>query len=109
MSVPSEATAGCVPKRLALSFVTTNETVCPDSLAGPGLMPVAHAATVRVPESSATVWSGPAVNEGGSLADWSVMVNVRVGLVSSPPSAVPPSSFRWTVTVVEPDAPGAGV
>jgi hypothetical protein len=38
-----------------------------------------------------------------------VIVNVWVGLSSTPPSAVPPSSFAFNVIVAEPNASAAGV
>jgi hypothetical protein len=48
-------------------------------------MAVAQPVTDCVPASSAIDWSAPLVNEGWSLTAVTVIVNVSVGLVSSPP------------------------
>ncbi len=55
VSVPFEATAGCAEKSPALSLPTTNETVCDDSSAGPGVIALAQPATLCAPTSSSTI------------------------------------------------------
>ena len=49
------------------------------------------------------------VKLGASLTAVTVMVKVWVALVSTPPLAVPPSSWMLTVTVAVPLALAAGV
>ena len=46
---------------------------------------------------------------GGSFTPLTVIVNVWVALVSSPPFAVPPLSWRKTLTVADPFSLAAGV
>ena len=103
--------SGCAEKRALLSLETLKVSAWPDSLAGPAVMLVAKPATVCGPESWSTVWFGLAgsVKLGASLTALTVIVNVCVSLVSSPPLAVPPSSVRKTLTVAEPFAFAAGV
>ena len=72
-------------------------------------MAVAHGLTVWAPASSSTVWSAPLVKLGASLTAVTVMVKVWVALLSTPPLAVPPSSWMLTVTMAEPLALAAGV
>ena len=72
-------------------------------------MPVAQPVTVAAPESSSTVWFAPFVNDGTSFTAVTVIVKVCGPLVSTPPFAVPPSSWMRTVTVAEPAALAAGV
>src|SRR5262249_36496794 len=56
VSVPSGAIDGATANRPAFVFpVTLNVSACPDSSAGPALMPVANPATVCGPASSFTV------------------------------------------------------
>src|SRR6201991_3513768 len=71
-------------------------------------MPGANAASYA-PLSSFTVTFAPVLNEGSSLTEFTVIVNVCVGDVSSPPLAVPPSSDRYTLTTAVPFAFAAGV
>src|SRR6516225_5734194 len=101
--------AGADENSAALSELTRNETVCEDSFAGPGEMLVAQPATVCGPASSKTVWSAPLTKLGASFTGVTVIVNVCGALVSTPPLAVPPSSWARTVTVAHPLASGAGV
>ena len=61
------------------------------------------------PESSFTVWSPRSVNEGSSLTEFTVIVNVWLGAVSSPPFKVPPLSVTNTVTVALPEASAVSV
>src|SRR5918996_4776005 len=72
-------------------------------------MVLAQPATDCAAASSATVWSEPAENDGASFTKATVIANVCGALVSTPPFAVPPSSWARTVTVAEPCAEGAGV
>jgi hypothetical protein len=63
-------------------------------------------------ESVGTPATGPTTDVTDSEpedAGLTVMVNVWAAEASIPPSAVPPSSFRTTVTVAVPFAFGAGV
>ena len=46
---------------------------------------------------------------GAALTAFTVMVNCWVGLSSTPPLAVPPSSTAFSVIVAVPLAPAAGV
>jgi len=71
---------------------------------GPALMLVAQFATVCGPASSRSVWSLPFEKLGASFTGVTVMVNVCGALVSTPPFAVPPLSFRVTRTVAVPEA-----
>ena len=73
------------------------------------MIAVAQPATVCAPAFSNTDWSAPPVNAGTSLTGATAIWNVCGGLVSLPPSAVPPSSTARTVTVAAPDAFAAGV
>ncbi len=70
---------------------------------------MAQPATDCAPASSVTVWSAPLVKLGASFTAVTVIVNVCAALVSTPPLAVPPSSWILTVTVAEPLALAAGV
>ena len=66
--MPFVATAGPAANRPGFVLpVTLNVSVWPLSSAGPALMPVAQFGTVFAPLSSATIWSGPALNDGASL------------------------------------------
>src|SRR5262245_51555956 len=108
-SVPADETAGPAENRLwFVLFVTTNDTVWPDSF-GPALIAVAQFGTLCAPASSFTVWSAPFVKLGASFTPVTWIWNVCAGLVSLPPLAVPPSSFATSVIVAEPNAFGAGV
>ena len=80
-----------------------NDTVCPDSSGGPGVMPVTRPGSVAGPESSATVKVAVSrVPVGGSLAPLMVMVN------EPRPTLVEPSLIS-TATDVEPLTLAAGV
>ena len=81
---------------------TTNDSVWLDSSDGPGLIAVAQGLTDWAPASSRTVVIVRDVKLGGSLTPLTEIVNVWVGLVSSPPRAVPPSSVSVTLTVASP-------
>ena len=65
--------------------------------------------TLWAPASSFTVWSAPFVKLGASLTAFTVIVKVWAADVSTPPLAVPPSSWIRTETVAEPLALAAGV
>ncbi len=94
-------------------------TVCDASSAGPSqlagvvgksvLLGLAKLTTVCAPASSSTVWLPPWVKVGRSLTEVTTMVKVWTVLVSTPPFAVPPLSFTWTLTVAEPLASAATV
>src|SRR3954453_3810326 len=86
VSVPSGAIDGCTLKSALLLLVAAKVTLCDDSLAGPGLMLVAHGAE-EGPESSFTVTSPPLVNDGGSLTGAMVMVAVLSFVPPLPSSA----------------------
>ena len=103
--MPSAATAGATANSDALVGVTTKVTSWPLSSEAPSEMAVAHPDTVCRPESSVTVSSAPAVNDGASLTLSMVIVNVWVPLVSAPP----PLSLSVTSTSVLPFALAAGV
>ena len=109
VSVPDGETAGPLENRSGMLLSTTNETVCPLSSGGPGLIAVAHPEIEWAPESSRKVWFAPFVNDGGSFTPVSVIVKVWVELVSMPPFAVPPLSWSSTLTVAEPFSLGTGV
>ena len=89
----------------------TKSTTWVASSAGPFTMDAGaiQLATVWRPESSATVWLLPFVNDGGSFTGVTVTANVWAALVSSPPLAMPPLSWSETVTVDVPFAFAAGV
>jgi hypothetical protein len=77
VSVPSAATAGPALNSDGFEFpVTLNETVWPDSSAGPALIAVAQPATLCGPPSSSEVWSAPFVKLGASLTAVMLIVNV---------------------------------
>src|SRR3954471_23869891 len=105
------STEGWTENRAVLSLVAWNVSVCPDSSAGPVDIADARPGSDCAPASSSTVWSGDAgsVKLGASLTPVTVMVNVLVGLVSTPLFAVPPLSVRCTLTTAEPFALDAGV
>ena len=90
VSVPSASMAGWTRNRSSLSLLTRKSRAWPLSSAGPALMPVAQAATLAAPESSATVWSPPAVKVGVSLTAVTVIETVTVLLSVMP-------SFAWYV------------
>ena len=70
---------------------------------------VAQFVTVTAGASSSRVRFGPTVKLGASFTGFTVIVNEIVALVSSPPFAVRPLSFKKTVTVAEPFAFGVSV
>src|SRR5437764_311703 len=72
-------------------------------------MLVAQLLTVWAPLSSGTDWSAPLVKVGASLTAVTLIRKVCAALVSLPPLAVPPLSFRTIVIVELPLAFGAGV
>ena len=78
-------------------------------MAAPLFKEVAHPVTVCAPASSLMVWSAPFTNVGSSFTAFTVMVNVCVANVSSPPLAVPPLSLSTTETVATPLAFDASV
>jgi hypothetical protein len=84
-------------------------TVWPDSLVGPGEIAVAQGLTFCGPASSKMLWFGPTVKEGASFTAFMVIVKLWGGEVSTPPLAVPPSSWSTSVMVALPKALAAGV
>ena len=70
----------------------------PDSLSGPGSN-VAQPAIDRAPASSFTAGGLTAVKLGSLFTGLTVIVNVWVGEVSSPPLSVPPLSRTATLNV----------
>ena len=108
VSVPSGETAGCTTKRFGLLVVTTKVTICDDSFAGPGEMPLAQPETDCAPRSETATRFPPPEKPGASFTGRIVKVNDAV-VESSPPFAVPPLSRAVTVTVAEPFASAAGV
>src|SRR6476469_3199994 len=99
-NVPSEATVGPEaksPTPPSLTLTTWNDTVWLPSLAGPGLIALAHAA-LYAPLSGSTVTAGPGVKVGGSLIGASQMDIVAVFEVVSP-------SVAWYVKVSETQSP----
>jgi hypothetical protein len=104
------STAGWVVNSAGLLLLTTLKvSVWPASSAGPAEMAVAQPAMTCGPASSSTVGSAPRTKLGGSLTSPRVMVNDTGADVSTPPSAVPPSSVSVTVTSAVPTASGAVV
>ena len=87
VSTPVGETAGCTAKRALLSLETLNDTVWPDSLAGPALIDVAHPALYG-PESSFTVTSPPERKLGASFTALTVIVTVAAAEVLAPSLAV---------------------
>src|SRR5437879_2681973 len=98
---------GACEKREGLSPVKRKAICCVLSFAGPGLMLVAQFVIVWGGAFSFRNWSGPLTNEGGSLTGLTRMVQIQGTDVSLPPLAVPPSSFKVTVTSAMPKASGA--
>ena len=109
LSVPVEDTAGATANRAALVLLTMLNVSVWLSSGSPSSMFVAQLLTLAAPLSSATVTSGPLVNDGVSFTAFTVISKVWLGEVSSPPLAVPPLSDRLTVTVALPLALAAGV
>ena len=107
--MPVAETAGWMLYNALLLFVMMKLTVWLDSFAGPALIEVAHPPTLCAAASSSTDWFAPLVKLGTSFTALTVIVNVWVALVSTPPLDVPPLSWIWTLTVVEPFAFAAGV
>src|ERR1044072_50507 len=103
-SVPLAPTAGWLENRPVLSLETMKLTVWPLSLAGPLEIEVAQPEMLWAAASSFTVWFAPLTKLGTSFTGFTVMVKVWMALVSTPPLAVPPSSWIWTETVAEPFA-----
>ncbi len=109
VSAPAGLIAGWALNRPLLSLLTRKSTTWPASFDGPALIAVAQPAILAAPESSATVWLPPLVNDGASFTADTVIVKVWVALVSIPPLLVPPSSWIETVTIADPDRFAAGV
>ncbi len=66
---------------LLFEMTTKLSTLCDESSSGgPMSIPVAHAGSLKLPESSHTVTSPPSVNDGSSLMGSMVMVKLWVGL-----------------------------
>ena len=76
MRSPAAETLGWIEKRALSSLVVVKVSVCADSLAGPGLIPVANPLTVCGPASRAALWSAPRAKAGASFTGFTVMVTV---------------------------------
>jgi hypothetical protein len=85
LSVPSGLTLGELKKRVLRTTITLKVSVWPASSAGPALIAVAQPVTICAPASSATIWSGPTVKEGGSFTAATVIVTLAT-LESAVPS-----------------------
>ena len=111
---PAAFTDGCVENRAVLSLaVMTNVTSWLLSFAAPSEMFWAQPKTVWSGASSADVGSASPgtvvfVNDGASLTLSTVTVNDWLGLLSSPPFAVPPLSRTRMSIVAVPLASSAG-
>src|SRR5204862_6072467 len=79
VSVPFALTAGPAVKSPGLLFaVTSNVRVWLDSLAGPGLMPVAQPGNDAAPRELSAMTLGPQLKLGASLTGLTVIVTVAV-------------------------------
>src|SRR5262249_59036652 len=101
VSVPSAATAGAALNRAGLVLpVTSNASDCPDSLAGPLLMPVAQPVIDCGPASSLTTTSAPFVNNGGAVTGSTSRAT------PPPPPPPPPRASPEKEAAHEQSAPG---
>ena len=91
VSVPVVEIDGCTENSALLLLVTRKVSVCADSFGGPALMLVAQL-MVWAPVFTSSDTAGPAVNEGASFTESTLIVRVTGALVSTPPLRPPPLS-----------------
>ena len=109
--MPVALTVGWTLNSALLSLLTRKSTVWPESPA-PWVIAVAQSAVDCALASSVTVWLPPLVKMGTALGATTLRV-IELGEASrsTPPLAVPPSSWAWKVNEVygEPVALVVGV
>eukprot|EP00755_Sulcionema_specki_P010665 Sspe_Gene.47092::Locus_23767_Transcript_1_1_Confidence_1.000_Length_3036::g.47092::m.47092 len=105
----AETWSGLPPRDATVPRDTSKATCCKDSYGFPGDIRTAHPAKTAPPLSSSTSTVPLLIsNCGGSFTGVMVM-GIRATVVSTPPLALPPSSWMVTVNTASPVASGAGV